>query len=287
MGSGIEWTGETWNPTVGCSKVSPGCGMPLPGHDGEPHGNCYACGIAHRGLTETHIGLTVKREGEVLDWTGEVRCLPERLDVPLKRKKPTTYFVDSMSDLFHVDVPAEFIADVWTVMRRTHQHTYQILTKRPQRMAQVMAGMSWRTSLPDERSGWHAYPGGPPGALVLPNVHLGTSIETDRYAFRAYHLRATPAAVRFLSLEPLLGPLHSLDLTGLDWTIIGGESGPNSRPMELEWVREIIAKCDAAGVPVFVKQMGAVLGKRLGCSDRKGHDMDAWPEDLRRREMPQ
>jgi protein gp37 len=219
----IEWTQETWNPTVGCSKVSPGCD------------NCYAIGVAHRAMQPAHEGLTIKRAGERPDWNGTVRCLPERLDVPLRRKKPTTYFVDSMSDLFHPDVPSYFINFVWDTMRKCPQHTFQILTKRAQRMRDKLAGTEY---------------------CVAENVWLGTSIESDRYAFRADHLRDTPAAVRFLSLEPLLGPLPSLDLTGIDWVIVGGESGPGARPMHPDWVRDIRDRCVASGIPFFFKQWG-------------------------------
>ena len=235
----IEWTEETWNPTVGCSRVSPGC-------DG-----CYAISVAHRAMQPAHEGLTIKRPGERTDWTGEVRCLPERLGVPLRRRKPTTFFVDSMSDLFHPEVPYRFIRDVFDVMRtcsglvgsdghRYPSHTFQVLTKRPQRMSELATTY---------RLGYD--PGRPPA-----NVWLGTSIESDRYAFRADHLRATPAAVRFLSLEPLLGPLPSLGLTGIDWVIVGGESGPGARPMHPDWVRDIRDRCVAAGVPFFFKQWG-------------------------------
>lgn len=226
MTTTIEWTEETWNPTVGCSRVSPGC-------DG-----CYAIGVAHRAMQPAHEGLTIKRPGERTDWTGEVRCLPDRLETPLRRRKPTTYFVDSMSDLFHPDVPVAFLNQVVTVMAQCTQHQFQVLTKRPQRMAQYMNVRFGRLFPPR-------------------NVWLGTSIESDRYAFRADHLRATPAAVRFLSLEPLLGPLPSFDLTGIDWVIVGGESGPRARPMHPDWVRDVRDRCVAAGVPFFFKQWGA------------------------------
>lgn len=231
----IEWTrgadgspGMTWNPTLGCSKV------------GDPEedecSRCYAISVAHRAMQPAHEGLTIKRPGERLDWSGVVRCLPERLDIPLRRKKSTTWFVDSMSDLFHPDVPDEFIGQVFDVATRTPQHTYQILTKRPQRMAR---------SLGPRGCGFYAAEG--PVPCPQPNIWLGTSIGRNKYAFRANHLRATPAAVRFLSLEPLLGPLPSLDLTGMDWVIVGGESGPGARPMHPGWVREIRDKC-VAGV---------------------------------------
>lgn len=243
MTTTIEWTEETWNPTVGCSRVSPGCDR------------CYAIGVAHRAMQPAHEGLTIRRPGERTDWTGEVRCLPERLDVPLRRRSPTMYFVDSMSDLFHPDVPDEFLAQVWGKLAVTPRHTYQILTKRPQRMAAFMQAAVAR---------W-----GEGTLCVLPNVWLGTSIESDRYAFRADHLRATPSAVRFLSLEPLLGPLPSLELAGIDWVIVGGESGPGARPMHPGWVRDIRDRCVAAGVPFFFKQWGAWVPGGSGLRPRE------------------
>jgi protein gp37 len=225
----IEWAEETWNPTVGCSKVSPGC-------DG-----CYAIGVAHRAMQPAHEGLTIKRAGERTDWTGEVRCLPERLEVPLRRRRPTTFFVDSMSDLFHPAVPLPFLNQVVVTMANAPQHTFQVLTKRPQRMEKYFRAL---------------HVASPAWLRAMPNVWLGTSIESDRYAFRADHLRATPAAVRFLSLEPLLGPLPSLDLAGIDWVITGGESGPGARPMHPDWVRDVRDRCAAAGVAFFFKQWG-------------------------------
>jgi protein gp37 len=250
----IEWTEETWNPTVGCSRVSPGC-------DG-----CYAIGVAHRAMQPAHEGLTIKRPGERTDWTGEVRCLPERLDVPLRQRKPTTYFVDSMSDLFHPDVPDGFIADVFAVMGLARHHTFQVLTKRPQRMATLLGDVTaWLERL-DQATLRRAAHSDEAVRIFADFVSaseypppwwwLGTSIESDRYVLRADHLRATSAAVRFLSLEPLLGPLPSLDLTGIDWVIVGGESGPGARPMHPAWVREIRDRCVAAGVPFFFKQWG-------------------------------
>jgi protein gp37 len=252
----IEWTDETWNPTVGCSRVSPGCD------------NCYAIGVAHRAMQPAHEGLTIRTEHGT-DWTGEVRCLPERLGTPLHWRKPRRVFVDSMSDLFHPEVPDDFVLDVFTTMARTPQHTYQVLTKRPQRMAAIVDRICWHdVAYPDgifaadgswntpDMSGAVAYLSDGEGELPLENVWLGTSIESDRYAWRADHLREAPAAVRFLSLEPLLGPLPSLNLTGIDWVIVGGESGPGARPMHPAWVRDIRDRCADAGVAFFFKQWG-------------------------------
>ncbi len=247
--SSIEWTDKTWNPTVGCSAVSPGCD------------HCYAVTVARREMQTAHKGLT--RGG---DWTGEVRLLPDRLETPLHWRKPRRVFVDSMSDLFHPDVPGRFIADVFNVMARCPQHTFQVLTKRPQRMRAVLDALCWDAQ--------------------LRNVHLGTSIESDRYVFRADHLRATPAAVRFLSLEPLLGPVPSLDLTGVGWVIVGGESGPGARAMDPEWVRDIRERCAEAGVALFVKQAGVVLARQWGCAHRAGGELGEWPEEFQVRQFP-
>jgi protein gp37 len=221
---------------------------------------------------------------------------PDALDIPLRRYKPTTWFVNSMSDLGHARVPAEFTARVWSVMARTPQHTYQILSKRPDRIA------AWLNRC--QRRRLHTgYPGTPTGdgetcydhhgeiivgfgeEWPLPNVWIGTSIELDEYARRADELRKTPAAVRFLSLEPLLGPLPSLDLAGIGWVIIGGESGPGSRPMHTDWVRDLIGRSREAGAAVFVKQAGSVLGAQWAAG-AKGGDMSAWPRWMQVREFP-
>jgi protein gp37 len=268
----IEWADETWNPTVGCSRVSPGC-------DG-----CYAIGVAHRAMQPAHRGLTVVTDRGP-DWTGEVRQLPERLATPLRWRRPRRVFVDSMSDLFHPDVPDAFLVEVFATMALGHQHTFQLLTKRPQRMEKWLADSGYAHSLVNvaisKRLGVNPADHGPYrssqdvmrlGEVIgrarreaglsafttwpLPNVWLGTSIESDRYAFRADLLRRTPAAVRWLSLEPLLGPLPSLSLEGVDWVVVGGESGPRARPMHPEWARDIRNRCVAAGIPFLFKQWG-------------------------------
>jgi protein gp37 len=205
-GSRIEWTDATWSPVVGCKAISPGCD------------HCYAARQASGRLKHLTAYAGLAESGA---FTGEIRLLPERLDKPLRWKRPRRIFVDSMSDLFHPDVPDDFIGSVFAIMRRAHWHTFQVLTKRPQRMA------TWVN-----------------GSIGIPrNLWLGTSIESDAYAFRANHLRETSAAVRFLSLEPLLGPLPSLSLTDIDWVIVGGESGPGARPMHPDWAREIRWRC--------------------------------------------
>jgi protein gp37 len=237
----IEWTDATWNPTSGCDRVSPGCD------------NCYALTLAKRlkaiGSPRYQRDGDPRTSGPGFGLTEH----PDALNWPLRKTKPLRIFVNSMSDIFHKDVEERFIGDVWDVMAKTPQHTYQILTKRPQRMCSVMQAWAadrwhWRRSdmhwcqLVDDRP--------------LSNVWLGTSIEEDKFCFRADYLRRTPAVVRFLSLEPLLGPLPSLDLTGINWVIVGGESGPNARPMHPDWVRDIRDKCISAGVKFFFKQWG-------------------------------
>ncbi len=288
----IEWThragtvAATWNPTTGCDKISAGCD------------NCYAMTMAKR-LKGMGSAKYQNDGNPVTSGPGfGLTVHPDTLIEPLKWCKPRTVFVNSMSDLFHARVPREFLHRVWTVMANTQQHTYQILTKRPERMARILTDlcecgkghvpsihfrseMDWAatrhspTFVPGVKSTYHSVP------WPLPNVWLGTSIESDAYSRRADRLRETPAAVRFISAEPLLGPLPSLDLTGISWLIIGGESGHGSRPMELAWVYDLIAKARAASTAVFVKQMGTVLA-----GGGKGGDWDRWPADLRIREFP-
>lgn len=279
MSSSIEWTDETWNPTVGCSEVSPGCD------------NCYAARVAHRGMTSSHAGLTALIEGKGIRWNGKVRTMDDRLGQPFRWRQPRRVFVDSMSDLFHREVPRDFLLEVWLTMALTPRHTYQVLTKRPRRMralvperaevetalslAQVTGHVAWeRPDYAIDDEGW------------LPNVWLGTSIEQDRFVGRADYLRVTPAALRFLSLEPLLGPLPHLNLAGIGWVIVGGESGPGARPLNLDWLRTIRDQCAEAGVPFFVKQLGRHQAKALGMSEAKGHVLSEFPDDLQIREVP-
>jgi protein gp37 len=222
----IEWTDATWNPVAGCSIVSPGCT------------NCYAMEMARRldamGM-EKYSGLT-RRSGKRTVWTGFVREDRSALQIPLRWKRPKKIFVNSMSDLFHETVSNRFIADVWTVMRMTPQHHYQILTKRPERMAQVV-----RSQI----------------AEVLPNVWLGTSIENQEYVGRIAALRCVPSAIRFISFEPLIGPVGTLDLTNIHWAIVGGESGKGARPIKEAWVDEIYDQCLTYETAFFFKQWGA------------------------------
>lgn len=220
--SAIEWTQATWNPVTGCVEVSPGCD------------NCYA-----RTFAERFRGV----RGHPYEQGFDLRLWPERLEQPLRWKKPRLVFVNSMSDLFHSDVPIEFIQRVFDVMAEASQHTFQILTKRPGRMASLL-----RQLRPEP----------------LSNVWLGTSIELGHYVWRADDIRATPAALRFLSCEPLLGPLTRLSLERIDWVIVGGESGPRHRPVQTAWVCQIRDRCLAAGIPFFFKQWGGRTPKSGG-----------------------
>ncbi|HAM75044.1 MAG: phage Gp37/Gp68 family protein [Alcanivorax sp.] len=211
--SDIEWTEQTWNPVTGCTKVSPGCK------------HCYAEVMARRLKAMNAAGY---EDGFAL------RLMPERLEQPLRRRKPTVYFVNSMSDLFHEGVPDEYIDRVMEVITKTPQHTYQILTKRAERIRDYFSSRP-----------------------VPTNVWLGVSVEDRKYGLpRIPYLRSVAAKVRFLSVEPLLEDLGEFDLSGIDWVIVGGESGYKARPMKMEWVRNVQAECDAAQVPFFFKQWG-------------------------------
>jgi protein gp37 len=224
----IEWTDSTWNPVTGCTKVSPGCKY------------CYA-----ERLTE--------RFGRRFT---EIRFHPERLALPLRWRRPRRIFVNSMSDLFHEQVSEPFIQQVFAVMAEAHWHTFQVLTKRAERLAEVAARLAWP-----------------------PNVWQGVSIENAAYVCRIRYLRRVPAAVRFLSVEPLLGPIPHLPLEGIDWVIVGGESGPRRRPLDPAWVRQIRDQCRAAGVPFFFKQWGGTTSKAGGrvLDDRLWDEMPADP----------
>jgi protein gp37 len=241
----IEWTDATWNPVAGCSVISPGCT------------NCYAMRMAARleamGVKK-YRGLT-RKSGRRRVWTGKVRCDLVALDAPRAWAKPRRIFVNSMSDLFHDEVPAEFVARVWSVMEDTPRHTYQILTKRPDRMLEVIDGRS----LP-----------------VLSNVWLGTSVEDDRVLHRIETLRRVPASIRFVSFEPLIGSVGDADLAGISWAIVGGESGPGARSMQAEWVDEIEALCRSAGAKFFFKQWGGT-NKKLTGRHYRGRTWDDMP----------
>ncbi|GMV07400.1 MAG: hypothetical protein AMXMBFR53_36750 [Gemmatimonadota bacterium] len=315
--SKIEWTDTTWNPLAGCTPVSEGCR------------NCYAANHARRLAGNPNPKVSGPYEGTARTagdgravFTGRVNLIPERLEEPLRWRKPRRVFVNAMSDLFHPDVPLEFVDRVFAVMALCPQHTFQVLTKRPERMAEYFLPIGQTN-----RSDWVwaemgrrlnrsrlAYPKWP-----LPNVWLGTSVENQAAADeRIPHLLRCPAAVRFLSCEPLLGPVglrpwlrHAhirTDMaTGKDyrypapihWLIAGGESGRGARPCDVAWLRSLRDQCAAAGVPYFLKQMGADPGYtgaggpgthspiRLLLRDPKGGDPEEWPHDLRVREFPE
>lgn len=230
--SAIEWTEATWNPLTGCTKVSPGCKY------------CYAERMAKR----------LQRMGQPNYVNGFRLTLHERtLELPLQWKRPQTIFVNSMSDLFHKDVPDEFILRVFDVMCRAHWHRYQILTKRPERLLAMDSQLPWQ-----------------------PHIWMGTSVELQKYASRIDYLRQTGAYVKFLSLEPLLGPLPNLNLQGIHWAIVGGESGPGARPMDPKWVLDIRKQCQAAEVPFFFKQWGGVNKKKAG-RELDGQTWDEMP----------
>lgn len=224
--STIEWTEATWNPVTGCTKVSPGCA------------HCYAERFAERWR-----GIP----GHPYEQGFDFRLWEERLDLPLHWRRPRLVFVNSMSDLFHENVPLEFIQRTFDVMRRATQHTFQVLTKRHERLVELAPQLPWPR-----------------------NVWIGVSIENDHWARRADSLRELrQAAVRFVSAEPLLGPLDELDLSGVDWLIAGGESGPNPRRVQEEWLIDLRDRCVAAEIPFFFKQWGGIHPKVSGRLLRK------------------
>lgn len=230
-GSAIEWTEATWNPVVGCSVISPGCA------------NCYAMRMAGRlelmGL-EKYRGVTRKSGGRT-KWNGVVRMDPSALQLPDRWKEGRLIFVNSMSDLFHEKVTLGFIKRVFDVMGRNPRHVFQVLTKRPERAAELSPFLDWHS-----------------------NIWLGASVETAKYKARIDALRQTPARIRFLSCEPLLGPLAGLNLQDIDWVIAGGESGPGARPVKAEWVRSLRDQCAANRIAFHFKQWGGINKKKTG-----------------------
>lgn len=292
--TGIAWTDATWNPVTGCSKVSAGCK------------HCYAERVFPRAYHGQTVAEPWRIESGASGVTHRVRrftdvmCHPERLDQPLRWKRPRRVFVNSMSDLFHPEIPYEFVREVFNVMRIAKQHTFQVLTKRPERMRDfaLTRKLGYDPNLPiGHVSG------------IPPNVWLGVSVEDQATADeRIPVLLDTPAAVRFISAEPLLGPVDlfptcaynapgdgELVWKGPDWVIVGGESGPRARPFDLAWARSIRDQCREAGVSVFVKQLGAhaVYTGRTGLEATRWHThhragavMDEWPADLQVQEWP-
>jgi protein gp37 len=218
--SAIEWTEASWNPATGCSKVSPGCA------------HCYAETFAERWR-----GVP----GHPYEQGFQLRLWESRLGLPLRWRRPRRIFVNSMSDLFHEDIPDEFIGRVFDVMGEAQHHTFQVLTKRHERLIELAPRLDWH-----------------------PNVWMGVSVENRRFVHRADYLREVDAAIRFISAEPLLGPLQGLDLDGIDWLIAGGESGPRHRPVREEWVVELRDRCHEDGVAFFFKQWGGARSKSGG-----------------------
>jgi protein gp37 len=231
--SSIEWTDATWNPVRGCTKISPGCK------------HCYAERFAER-----FRGV----KGHPFEQGFDLRLVPAKLEEPFRWKKPQRIFVNSMSDLFHEEIPFEYIQQVFGVMNRANWHQYQILTKRAERIEELSPKLQWS-----------------------PHIWMGVSVENNDYLWRIDHLRRTQAHVKFLSIEPLLGPLGKIDLRGIDWVIVGGESGPGARTMETEWVKDIRDQCLKTGVAFFFKQWGGVQKKKAGRM-LEGRTWDEMPE---------
>jgi protein gp37 len=231
--SDIEWTEATWNPIAGCKIVSLGCT------------NCYAMRMAARlqAMGMAKYAGTTRKSGKRHVWTGKVNVDRAALEAPLTWRKPQRIFVNSMSDLFQEKADERFVRKVWRVMEKAHWHTFQILTKRPERMLAVLSKQTFP---------------------ILPNVWLGASVESGEYIGRIDVLRRVPVRVRFVSFEPLLGPIIEPDLAGIHWAIVGGESGPRARPMESWWVEELHAACKRQGVAFFFKQWGGKRKKQTG-----------------------
>lgn len=241
----IEWTDATWNPVRGCTKISPGCK------------HCYAERFAER-----FRGV----EGHPFEQGFDLRLVPTKIDEPLRWKTPQRIFVNSMSDLFHDQVPLSYIKRVFRVMNEADWHQYQVLTKRAERLDEIAGELQW-----------------------APHIWMGVSVENKDYLWRIDHLRRTKAHIKFLSIEPLLGPIGKFNLGGIDWVIVGGESGPGARPFDIQWARNTVYQCRQAGVACFVKQLGADPKEgniRLKLKDRKGGDWGEWPKDLKVREFP-
>ena len=230
--SAIEWTEATWNPLTGCTKISPGCK------------HCYA----------ERMALRLQSMGQPNYVNGFKLTLHENsLELPLQWKKPQIIFVNSMSDLFHKEVPLEFVKRMFDVMQRASWHQFQILTKRSDRLLELSPQLDW-----------------------APNIWMGVSVELYKYVYRIDHLRQTGAKIKFLSLEPLLGPLPALNLNGIDWAIVGGESGPGARPIDREWVVDIRNQCRKSKVPFFFKQWGGFNKKKNG-RELDGRTWDEMP----------
>ncbi|TCJ36869.1 DUF5131 family protein [Parafrankia sp. BMG5.11] len=296
----MSW--NDWELSYGCERVSPGCdGCSAIGavdrfSKRKPSRASQRSGNPARRNDKPFEGLIRRREGGGLDWTGRVNLRPGEISKPLHRKEHTRWFVSGNSDLFHPSIPDEFLGDVWATMAATPHHTYQLLTKRPARARALLnrwaeAGWTWQGT----DGAWHGPLDGP-----LPNVWVGTSAEDQKHAdVRMAHLRATPAALRWVSLQPLLGPID-LDLTGIGWVDVGGEilsgarkgrSGDDAwpRPLELEWVRSIRDQCAAAKVPFALNELGFrwAAESDIERPDPSGKNPFEWPRDLRIRQLPE
>lgn len=230
--SGIEWTDATWNPVTGCDKISPGCK------------NCYAEKMANR--------LKLMRQANYRNGF-KLTLQPQALEIPLKWRTPRMIFVNSMSDLFHKDVPLNYIQQVFRVMNQAKHHVFQVLTKRHERLLEVHNKLTWTE-----------------------NIWMGVSVESQTFVKRVDYLRQTGAKTKFLSVEPLIGEISSIDLTGIDWVIVGGESGPKARPMKEDWVLGIRDMCVTANVPFFFKQWGGVQKHKTG-RELQGRTYSAMP----------
>jgi protein gp37 len=243
--SDIEWTDATWNPVSGCRVLSAGCT------------NCYAMRMAARLEAMEHPAYegTTRKSGNRYVWTGKTHLLENTLSIPLTWKKPRLVFVNSMSDLFQNSVPFEYVERIWQTMEKASLHTFQVLTKQPERMAEFLQKRKKR---------------------ALKNVWIGTSVEDGCVVHRIDDLRRCRAAVRFISFEPLIGPVGKIDLSGIHWAIVGGESGPGSRPLDIEWVDQIFDQCGAHDVRFFFKQWGGKNKKRTGRTF-KGRTWDDMP----------
>ncbi|MGE3182632.1 MAG: DUF5131 family protein [Phycisphaerae bacterium] len=250
--SSIEWTEATWNPVVGCRKVSAGCA------------HCYAERMAKRLAAIAKSQEARQRNAgraanylQVINqygrWNGSVYLDESAVDFPLNWRTPRTIFVNSMSDLFHEDVPLDFIQRVFAVMNRCPQHTFQVLTKRPERAAEFSDRLKWSA-----------------------NIWMGTSVENAAVSSRVHDLRNTDAEIKFLSVEPLLGPIPQLPVKGIQWVIVGGESGPGARPMDPDWVDQIHQRCVKYNIPFFFKQWGGVNKKKAG-RELAGRTWDEMP----------
>lgn len=276
MSTHIEWTEEVWNPVTGCSKVSLGCT------------HCYAERTAATRLKDHARYAGTVRNGQ---WTGAVNLHDDKLDEPLGWREPRLIFVGSMSDLFHEDVPYEFVARVFTTMAQANQHTYQILSKRPRRLLgfylwNYMQHGRWRMHPDNAAKDW---------LDIWPHVWFGTSVE-DQAAMdtRWTYLRMVPAVVRWLSVEPMLERVR-LNLRDIHWVVFGGESGPGARECDIEWIRDGVRQCRAAGVPPYVKQLGSRVTAKYEMNTawartirhKKGADPAEWPQEMNVREYPQ